>query len=161
MKTNFLGGALTSLLLVLSTFSIAKADDIDGTDSPKVYRTHFYVGFANRETTAAEIVWQLLNVVDTMQTLQIAKNGACFEEIGQLSMISNHPTTRQVYIGMSLFAAGHYLVSKGIDSLVVENPDYMVVQRVWQYSALSYKIYTVENNARIGIDLDHSRSCVQ
>lgn len=160
-----IGFVLVAIMLVLFISLLfvkpSHADDIDGTDAPKVYRTHFYVGFANKETTAAEIVWQMLNVVDTLQTLQIAKNPKCYQEVGQLSIISNHPSTNQVYVGMAAFAAFHYLVAKGIDHLVVGNPDYMVIQRVFQYSNLAYKAYTIESNAHYGIGMTHSPDCVR
>jgi hypothetical protein len=150
---------LATLALALTCLT-AHADDIDGTDSPRVYRTGFYVGFANRETTATEIAWQLLNVVDTAQSVQIAKNPTCYNETGQLSLLAgSHPSVRGVYLGMGAFAVLHYVIAKGINQLVIENPDYMVVQRVYQYGNLAFKGYTIENNARIGLDLTHSRGC--
>jgi hypothetical protein len=115
-------------------------------------------GFENKETLIAELTWQALNVIDTMQTVQIAKNPECFQEVGTLSLLyGNHPTVSQVYIGSAIFGVAHYLVAKGIDHLVQENPDYMVVQRVFQYGNLAYKTWDVNRNRNIGLGLTSSQ----
>jgi hypothetical protein len=112
---------------------------------------HFNVVFSP-ETTAQEVVWQALNVVDTEQTLYISRHPGQYEEVGQAGLFAgNHPSHNQVIGVMVGFALFHYAVTVGIENLVQQNHDYEVVQRVWQYSNIMYKSETVWHNHEIGI----------
>lgn len=112
---------------------------------------HFNVVF-HTETTIQEVSWQALNLVDTAQTLYIADHPAQWQEVGQAGLFcGNHPSRGGVIATMAAFALLHYAVTVGIENLYQQNPDYQVVQRVWQYSNLSYKTYLVANNHRQGI----------
>lgn len=122
----------------------AKAEDYEGPH-------HFNVVFS-KETTFAEVAWQALNVVDAMQTVYIADHPDQYQEVGQAgAFVGNHLSHGQAIAIMAVFAVVHYGVSLGIENLVQQNPDYRVLQRTWQYTTLGYKVYTVENNHRIGI----------
>lgn len=147
------------LLVILCVGSKVHASD--AIEYQRDTHTGFYVGFANKETVIAEATWQGLNVVDMLQTVQIAKNPKCYQEVGQLGVLGNHPSTAQVYAGLALFSVLHYVIAKGIDHLVVENKDYMVLQRVYQYSNILYKGYIIQQNASYGIGLNRSRGCIR
>lgn len=130
----------------------AKADDYSG---PRAFHVAFGL---SPETLAQEAAWQILNVVDAHQSLMIPKHPDRFQEAGTPSIFGyNHPTKNQVIAFSVAFGVLHYAVSKGIESLIDhQEPDengfrsYRVLQRVWQYSELMYKIYTVENNHQVG-----------
>lgn len=112
---------------------------------------HFNVVF-HTETTIQEVTWQALNLVDTAQTLYIADHPAQYQEVGQAALFTgNHPTRGAVIGTMAGFALLHYAVTVGIENLYQQNHDYEVVQRIWQYTNLGYKTYTVVNNHSMGI----------
>lgn len=135
--------ALAALALMIGD---AKAADGDY-ESPH----HFNVVF-HTETTIQEVTWQALNLVDTAQTLYIADHPAHWQEVGQAGIFcGNHPSRGGVIATMAGFALLHYAVTVGIENLVQQNNDYEVVQRVWQYTNLGFKAYTVVNNHAMGI----------
>jgi hypothetical protein len=137
MKSYF----MAALILVSGAVS---AQDYDGPH-------HFNVVFTP-ETTAQEVAWQALNVVDAMQTDYIAGHPGSFQEIGQAGLFcGNHPSHGCARGIMAAFALTHYAVTVGIENLVQQNPDYRVLQRVWEYSTVAYKGYTVAHNHEIGI----------
>lgn len=116
----------------------------------------FSVEFS-KETTVEEAVWQAMNVVDTLQTIQIAKNPKCFQEVGQLGWFTGpHPSKTQVIEVSALFSVAHYGTT-----LLLENYGPRWAQRVWQFGNFGYKGHTIIQNANYGIDLDHSRDCVR
>jgi hypothetical protein len=132
------------LLSVLGFAGTASAEDYEGPH-------HFNVVFTP-ETTVAEVAWQALNVIDTEQTLYISRHPDKFQESGQAEMFAGtHPSKKGVLLTMIGFAVVHYAVTVGIENLVEENPDYRVLQRVWQYSTLGYKTYVVAQNRAYGI----------
>lgn len=144
---NFLD-RVTSLIAVFALLAFlcsqSKAEDYDGPH-------HFNVVF-HTETTVQEISWQALNVIDTEQTLYIAAHPDRFQEVGTTGIFCGpHPSKNGVLASMIGFAVLHYAVTVGIENLVQRNPDYEVLQRVWQYGMIVPKAYTVANNRRIGI----------
>lgn len=159
---RFVCAAITYIICVIFVIILMfaqKAQASDAVDYPHYRHTDFYVGFANTETTVAEASWQALNIIDTMQTIQTAKNPACYKELGQMSIVSEHPSVKEVYIGMAVFSVAHYLVAKGLDHLVIHDQNYMVLQRIYQYTGLVFKGYSIGHNASIGLGLNHSKSC--
>lgn len=145
---NNLTSVIAVLVLLLVLCAKSKAEDGDYV-GPK----GFHVAFAlSGETLAQEVSWQALNVVDYQQSLKIAEHPDQFQEIGTPSIFGvSHPTKSQVLYFSVGFAVAHYAVTRGIESLVDRNPDYRVLQRVWQYTMLAGKAYTVENNHHIGM----------
>ncbi len=120
-------------------------------DEPK----HFSVMFQSTETNVTEASWQALNVIDAMQTDQIAKNPKCYQEVGTLSLLTgNHPTTHQAILGSALFGVLHYGVAKLID--YTDSP---TIQRIYQYGGLIFKGWNDNRNREIGLGLNHSRGC--
>lgn len=135
--------AILVLVLMMCTTSHAQ----EAYDGPH----HFNVVFS-KETTAEEVVWQALNVVDGMQTAYVADHPGQYMEVGQAGLLCGpHPTHGCAIKTMAGFAVIHYLVSVGIENLVQENPDYRVLQRVWQYTGLTYKAYVIGQNHAYGI----------
>lgn len=104
------------------------------------------------ETNIQEGVWQVLNVIDTLQTIEIAKNPSCYEEVGTARMfVGAHPSKKEA-IGVGIgFGVLHYIVTRSLENLVDRNPDYRVLQRTWQYTGYVWKGYAVANNHRIGL----------
>lgn len=144
---NNLTSAIAIIVLLLVLCARSKAEDYHGPHN-------FHVAFAlSGESLAQEVSWQALNVIDYTQSLKIAEHPDRFQEIGTPLAFggSSHPNKNQVLLFSVGFAVGHYAITRGIESLVDRNPDYRVLQRVWQYTMLAGKAYTVENNHRIGM----------
>src|SRR5208282_1212407 len=135
-------------ILVVASLMLANAALAD---EPK----HFSVMFQSTETDVTEASWQALNVIDAMQTDQIAKNPKCYQEVGTLHYIAgNHPTTHQAILGSALFGVLHYGVAK-----LIEYTDSPRLQRIYQYSGLIFKGWNDNRNREIGLGLNHSRGC--
>lgn len=135
-----------------------------GKPVPEYHRPAFSVAFKplSFETAAQELSWQGLNVVDMFQTIQIAKNGQCFQEVGTLSFLTGpHPSERSAIGGSILFGVLHYGGTRLIENLVDENPNYRILQRIWGYGGLLLKGQNDWHNHQIGLGLDSSRSCVR
>lgn len=147
---SLIGWALF-VLLGTALYNAAHADEVE----PQYQGPHgFKVMFKPLSTESAitETLWQAENVIDLQQTLRIARDPQHFQEVGQLGIFTgNHPSVRQVYIGSIAFGIAHYAVTRAIENLVDENPDYRVVQRVWSYTTLGAKTWNTQNNARIGL----------
>jgi hypothetical protein len=66
----------------------------------------------------AEKVWLTLDAVDTMQTVQIARNPSCFREANPIASTlygSDHPSTRTVAVTNIVLALVHSSVSRWFD----------------------------------------------
>ena len=114
-------------------------------------RTHFNVVF-HTETTLQEVTWQALNVVDIMQTVDIAEHPKQWQEIGEVGFFTGpHPSKGGAIGTLVAFGVIHYAVTVGIENLYQQNHDYEVLQRIWQYSLIAPKAYTVWHNHEIGI----------
>jgi hypothetical protein len=128
-------------------------------------RDRFTVEFQplRKETLIAEITWQALNVVDALQTVQIAKNPACYQEVGTINQVFgiNHPSVGQAIGFFALFGVLHYGTAKVLEAVADKHPSFYNVQRVFEYGGLIYKANVVKNNADYGLGLNHSRSCVE
>src|SRR5271166_2066094 len=136
--------ALFVLLMLLVFGGRANADE--AYDGPHGFRVMFKP--LSTETVVTEALWQAENVIDIQQTLRIARDPVHYDEVGTLSLFAGpHPSVRQVYVVSVAFAVAHYTVTRLIENLVDENPDYRVVQRVWSYSTLGAKTWNMQRNA--------------
>lgn len=127
--------------------------------SEPAYESHWFSAMS-AETNTEEATWQALNVVDTLQTVQIARNPTCYEEVGTLRMFTGpHPSVKGAVLGGIGFSIAHYVAARAIENLVDYNPDYRVVQRVFQFGGLLWKGQVVYHNDKIGLKVGHSRQC--
>jgi hypothetical protein len=140
---NNLATIIAVIGLIIGLCSMSKADDYQG---PRGFNVKF-----STETSVQEVVWQSLNLVDTAQTLYIADHPAQWQEMNEAWIVGSHPSRKGVFVLMAGFAVLHYAVTAGIESLVRDNPDYRVIQRVWEYSTLTDKTYNVVHNHSEGI----------
>lgn len=163
---------MKALLLILATLFVTTAFADDRYYEPTPPTAHgFSVVFKpmSRETNIEEGVWQFLNVIDLLQSIQIAKNPQCYREVGTPALLGSgpHPGIGATIGFAALFGVGHYLVSRGIETLIDNEKtedhdngdDYRILQRWWQLGSFVPKAYTVEQNASIGLGLTHSRGC--
>jgi len=132
------------------SFSVNDAVSLDGEYAePKAKFKPFAM---STETNIQEAVWQAMNVVDMLQTIEIAKNPTCYQEVGTLSMLyGNRISKKDAVIGSAIFGVLHYAATRGIESLIDRNPDYRVLQRVWQYTGYGWKGHTLYKNHEIGL----------
>ena len=137
--------------LALVVFNGAQAAEVDDAyQGPHGFQVMFKP--LSTESTITEALWQAENIIDVRQTLRIARDPQHYQEIGTLGIFAgNHPSVRQVYVVSIAFAIAHYAVTRGLENLVDENPDYRVLQRVWSYSTLGAKTWNMQRNARIGL----------
>lgn len=136
-------------LTLVGTLAFVNSAKADETSESREH--HFNVVFSP-ETTAQEVVWQALNIVDGLQTRDIAGHPDRFQEVGQVAVpCSNHPSKSCATLVIALFGIAHYAISVGLENLVQENPDYRVLQRVWQYGSFVYKAPIVLHNHNIGL----------
>jgi hypothetical protein len=136
---------------------------------------HFWVGFAavtllamctgcattETSSTRAEAVWQGLNVLDTAQTLNIAKRPDCFREVDPLTsrLIGSKPDTAEVLAVGLAYAWAHDRVSGWLDrkttAAVIDGRDsrgaWYVARIGWHAVGLVTKAHTVANNHSIGM----------
>lgn len=141
---NKLVVAFLALALLLCLCHHAKAEEYQGPH-------HFNVVFTP-EATAQEVVWQALNVVDAYQTVYIANHPAQYMEVGQAGIVcGDHPSKGAAIATMAGFAVLHYAVTVGLENLVQTNPDYRVLQRVWEYTTIGLKVAQIAQNHAYGI----------
>lgn len=162
---------MKALVFILASLFVttAFADDRWVEPTPAASPRGFSVVFQpmSRETNIEEGVWQFLNVIDLLQSIQIAKNPACYSEVGTPALLGSgpHPSVGATIGFSALFSVGHYLVSRGIETLLDNEraednyEDYRILQRWWQFGSMAPKLYTVVNNQRLGLGLTHSRGC--
>lgn len=96
-----------------------------------------------------EVAWQTAHALDTLQTLAIAGDPACYYESYPLArrMIGRHPEEAEVMAWMATVAFAHAFVSNRLEP-------WPVWQRVWQTSTLAFASHTVLRNHRIGLRID-------
>lgn len=146
---NWLFPAALFVALVLVVVNNARAADGDYA-GPRGFHTIFRP--LSTETALQESGWQALNLVDLAQTVKIARNPAQYQEVGQVGIFTGpHPSEAQAIGYVVAFAVVHYGVTRGLENLINENPDYRVLQRVWQYVGGAYKAGLVINNRNIGL----------
>lgn len=111
-------------------------------------------------STKAEAVWQGLNVLDTAQTLNIAKRPDCFSEINPVShaLVGSKPNVAQV-LGLGLaYAWSHDRISgwldrKVTDAIMADNNvgGWYTLRMGWHVVGLVGKVAAVTNNNAIGM----------
>jgi hypothetical protein len=103
----------------------------------------------------SEIAWQLLNVVDTGQTVTIARNPNEFWERSPpcRAVIGAHPSENDVYAWMAAAAVIHYGVSAGLNALDDAHPHsgWGVALNAWESVTLGIKGLYIAHNNRIGL----------
>lgn len=107
-------------------------------------------------TTAmySEAAWQTLNVIDTGQTVTIARQPTVWQEsaFGTRELIGAHPSTKAVYEYMASEALVHGAVTFLLDRADPGSGPWHTASLLWQGSTLGAKGYYVASNFSIGID---------
>jgi hypothetical protein len=102
-----------------------------------------------------EAAWQTVNVVDTGQTITIAREPATWHErdpIGKIAF-TTHPSEGRVYAVMAGFAITHYAVTRWLDEEDPGRGPWHIASKAWQGITLAWKVGDVANNAALGIGL--------
>jgi hypothetical protein len=105
----------------------------------------------SRETVIEESVWQAENVVDLMQTTQISRQPARYDEVGTMSPFTGpHPSEGQVVFFSALFGGLHFaatdLIAEHLDSV---SPWFV---RSWEAGSLCFKTRVILHNREIGLN---------
>ena len=97
----------------------------------------------------AEAVWQTAHLIDTAQTMQIAKNPECYHEKNPItrSLIGKHPSEEAVVAWGIGMAVAHYQVTRLLTRY--EAPRW--VQWGWQAVSIGSTGAAVVNNHEIGL----------
>lgn len=145
---------ITKLLIVSSVLATLTACDTLGPERPmsRVEEHH-------SNMVLSEGAWQSLNVIDTLQTLQIAKNLNCYHESDLVTkrLIGERPSQgKAIGIGI-IYGVSHLLISRWLESN--DNPDengdyssgWHIANIGWQTLSLLDKTVAVGNNFRIGL----------
>lgn len=107
----------------------------------------------------AEAAWQGLNVIDTAQTVHLAREPACYREVNPMTkaVIGEHPSeAKAVAIGV-IYGWGHKRISDWLErkdhvNEFGEHDSPWVIAKVsWHAIGLVTKAVTVANNHRIGL----------
>lgn len=101
--------------------------------------------------TTEEKIWQSMNIVDGLQTINIAKNPRCYYEATYLSkaLVGKHPSEAEVIALMTTYAVAHYQMSRFLERR--DAPQW--VQKTFQYVMIGTKGVTIANNHRIGLSV--------
>ena len=94
-----------------------------------------------------EMGWQAMHVIDTMQTLQIAKDPR-YKEVESAWLIGEYPDQKTVLA----WSAGLSLAHAGVTQILLDT-DHPRLAKAWQYVTLSSLCTTVSHNAAIGIQI--------
>jgi len=92
--------------------------------------------------TALEAVWQVGHVADWMQTRQVAKHPAQWEELNPI--LGKHPSVGKVDTYMLGAALAHYGISYALPK------EY---RGIWQYISITVKYGVVGYNSAIGVSV--------
>lgn len=106
-----------------------------------------------------ELTWQVLNVIDAGQTINIARRPDCFREVGfpTQALIGEHPSESKVYATMALYSVAFHYASKWLENKDTRNyqGDYNspwhVARVTFNIILISSKLYTVVNNYNVGV----------
>lgn len=111
-----------------------------------IYASFVVVGCA--ELPPAEVGYQLLNAVDTAQTVQIAKSD-CYKESETAWLIGEHPSVG----GALLLGVANGLIHIEVTKLMREHDWPRWIQVTWQITSIGYAADMVKNNHDQGIGL--------
>lgn len=113
------------------------------------------------ETSAhAEGAWLVLDAVDTLQTIQLAKHPACYRETDVAAVWlygSDHPAPARVALTNLVLAIGHTMVTAWLDDRVDANANtdaygpWVVTRFVWHAISLGASGGAVINNYSKGL----------
>ena len=142
-------------LICTSTAALADAPVAE----PKVFSVVFKP--LRGETAYEETAWQLLNVIDGLQSVQIARNPKCYAEVGtpEYFGVGSHPSVATSVAFTVVFAGAHWGVTRILENFVDDDDSVRNLQRVWQGVSLVTKAATVVNNHNIGLGLTSSHGC--
>jgi hypothetical protein len=107
------------------------------------------------EVPREEYAWQALHLVDTAQTVQIARSSHnCFHENQNQSgwLIGENPTVAGALTWGLGYALGHAYITK----LMVEHDWPQWIQQTWQITTVGAAAYDVKNNFDQGIGVTGS-----
>ena len=95
-----------------------------------------------------EKAWQAMNIIDGMQTMNIARNPKCFYERDSISrsIIGDHPSEAEAAALMVGYGVAHYYVSR-----LLEDNAPKWANKVWQYTMIGTKGFTIASNHNIGL----------
>jgi hypothetical protein len=99
------------------------------------------------ETKVEEALYQALHLIDTSQTIYIAKHPDRFYESESAWAIGKHPSESRVIGYMALDAVGHAAVTATLVSF--NAPRWLT--RTWELVTIGDSAHCVGNNFRIGI----------
>jgi hypothetical protein len=95
-----------------------------------------------KEDIAEEITFQVVNAIDTFQTVKIAKNPDQYYERNPL--FGEHPSVEKVYLIKTGFAVGHLLVTHYLPQKY---------RRIWCLGTTAVLTPIVMNNFNIGLGI--------
>ena len=97
----------------------------------------------------AQTTYQIMHLVDTLQTLEIAKHPEKFEESGALALqwIGKHPSERGVYG----WAIGNFLLQKAVAEYLYKKDEDLGL--FFTYITIVDKGYSIQHNHEIGLTI--------
>lgn len=99
------------------------------------------------ETSIEEAVFQALNAMDAVQTIQIAQHPERWREQQAEFLIGSHPSTGSVVALKAAEGFGHYAVTYGLVQLDARPG----IIRAWECITVGWVGATVAHNYSIGI----------
>jgi len=109
--------------------------------------------FSKAEATE-EIAFQILNVIDIGQTLDIKHHpniheGRLFESGGSAEIIGEHPSDAQVVGWLAVEGAAHYAISRYM--IRHDAPKWLV--HAWQAVTIGMKANCIQSNYHLGLKI--------
>jgi hypothetical protein len=99
------------------------------------------------ETKLEEGTWQALHVVDTVQTMEIARNPACYTEVELGPIIGYHPSTSRV----AAWSASEIALHAGVTALMEDYDVPRWIRRGWQSAWIGSAANGVSVNFQAGL----------
>lgn len=104
------------------------------------------------EARYTEATWQTLNVIDTGQTVTIARQPDRYIETN-IADFGGHPTENHVVAVMVAEAVVHFGITAALDHLDDGHNGWHTVAMIWQAWSIATKANCVVGNVSQGIDL--------
>jgi hypothetical protein len=99
-----------------------------------------------------ERTWQTLHLVDTGQTVNIARAPTCYHEVTSRAAMTEHPSEGRVYAVMGAYALSHYFLNDWLTKKAENDGGaWWGISKAFQATTLSLSAYNVINNRRIGL----------
>ena len=119
-----------------------------------------YLGFSTKFDRNAQLGLTALMILDTAQTVTIARNADCLKEGNPIAAAiygSDAPSQERVLITNAIYITGHWLLSRYLDSKSGDG---------WKLAKRTYQVLTflghgsaVANNASLGIKPFSNHNC--